>query len=96
MCPTHGIQILIRSSCNRLRIWMCSAFQRKRGLFNRFKRRKQIFLTGHPEYDTDTLLQEYERDIERNLSNVEAPKHYFAPGGKNLLTAGKLMQRYCL
>ncbi len=46
------------------------------------KDEKQIFLTGHPEYDTDTLLQEYERDIERNLSNVEAPKHYFAPGGK--------------
>ncbi|KAF6546975.1 MULTISPECIES: homoserine O-succinyltransferase [Bacillus] len=46
------------------------------------KDEKQIFLTGHPEYDTDTLLQEYERDIERKLSNVEAPKYYFAPGGK--------------
>ena len=24
---------------------------------------KQVFLTGHPEYDTDTLMQEYERDL---------------------------------
>lgn len=40
----------------------------------------QVFLTGHPEYDTNTLLQEYERDLERNLSTVEEPKHYFAKG----------------
>lgn len=44
------------------------------------KDEKQVFLTGHPEYDTNTLLQEYERDLERNLSTVEAPKHYFAKG----------------
>ncbi|MGK9266414.1 homoserine O-succinyltransferase [Bacillus inaquosorum] len=42
------------------------------------KDEKQVFLTGHPEYDTNTLLQEYERDLARNLSTVEAPKHYFA------------------
>ncbi|MBT2575385.1 homoserine O-succinyltransferase [Bacillus sp. ISL-51] len=46
------------------------------------KDEKQIFLTGHPEYDTDTLLHEYERDLDRNLPSVEAPEHYFAPGGK--------------
>ncbi|MGW6085193.1 homoserine O-acetyltransferase/O-succinyltransferase family protein, partial [Bacillus subtilis] len=44
------------------------------------KDEKQVFLTGHPEYDTNTLLQEYERDLERNLSTVEEPKHYFAKG----------------
>lgn len=41
------------------------------------KDEKQVFLTGHPEYDTNTLLQEYERDVSRNLSSVETPKHYF-------------------
>ena len=34
--------------------------------------------SGHPEYDTDTLRLEYERDVKRGL-NPEVPAHYF-PG----------------
>lgn len=37
---------------------------------------RQIFLTGHSEYDPFTLKQEYERDIERGL-RIEVPRNYF-------------------
>lgn len=40
--------------------------------------RKQIMVTGHLEYETDTLAFEYSRDLERGLS-VPIPVHYF-PG----------------
>ncbi len=40
--------------------------------------RKQIMVTGHLEYETDTLALEYSRDLERGLS-VPIPVHYF-PG----------------
>ncbi|WP_219106911.1 homoserine O-succinyltransferase [Austwickia sp. TVS 96-490-7B] len=39
---------------------------------------RQIFVTGHPEYDRDTLRTEYERDVLRGLP-VSVPAHYF-PG----------------
>lgn len=39
---------------------------------------RQIFMTGHFEYDRDTLAKEYERDLLRGL-NPEIPKNYF-PG----------------
>ena len=39
---------------------------------------RRIFLTGHPEYDSDTLALEYFRDIEKGLP-VDIPKNYF-PG----------------
>lgn len=37
---------------------------------------RQIFVTGHPEYDTITLKSEYERDITSNLP-IDIPKNYF-------------------
>lgn len=40
------------------------------------KDEKQIFLTGHPEYDATTLKDEYDRDIEKGLS-TEVPENYF-------------------
>ena len=36
----------------------------------------RVFITGHPEYDADTLAIEYFRDIEKGLA-VEVPKNYF-------------------
>ena len=39
---------------------------------------RRIFITGHPEYDADTLALEYFRDIEKGLP-VGVPKNYF-PG----------------
>ncbi|WP_062197993.1 homoserine O-acetyltransferase MetA [Massilibacterium senegalense] len=42
------------------------------------KNGKQIFLSGHPEYDCFTLKEEYIRDRDKGL-NPEMPCHYF-PG----------------
>lgn len=40
------------------------------------RKRRQFFITGHMEYDADTLAREYSRDVERGLP-VAVPKHYF-------------------
>ncbi|MTT32591.1 homoserine O-succinyltransferase [Terrilactibacillus sp. BCM23-1] len=40
------------------------------------KNGKQIMITGHLEYEEDTLLNEYKRDLERGL-NPTLPLHYF-------------------
>ena len=40
---------------------------------------RQFFLTGHPEYDGDTLAREYFRDQDRGLDTA-LPENYF-PGG---------------
>ena len=37
---------------------------------------RRIFITGHSEYDTDTLAQEYFRDKEAGLE-IKVPKNYF-------------------
>jgi len=39
---------------------------------------KQIFITGHSEYDADTLHREYTRDIAAGI-NPEIPQNYY-PG----------------
>ncbi|WP_418741789.1 homoserine O-acetyltransferase/O-succinyltransferase family protein, partial [Enorma massiliensis] len=37
---------------------------------------RQFFVFGHPEYDTDTLRLEYERDVKRGI-NPDVPANYF-------------------
>lgn len=37
---------------------------------------RQIFITGHPEYDPYTLDKEYKRDLAAGLP-IEVPKHYY-------------------
>ena len=37
---------------------------------------RRIFITGHPEYDSNTLALEYFRDVEKGLP-VSVPKNYF-------------------
>lgn len=37
---------------------------------------RRIFLTGHPEYDADTLAGEYFRDVNKGLE-IDIPKNYF-------------------
>ena len=37
---------------------------------------KQVFMTGHGEYDPHTLEQEYKRDLEKHLP-IAMPKHYY-------------------
>lgn len=38
--------------------------------------RRQIFITGHLEYDRETLKEEYLRDIEKGIA-IQLPKNYF-------------------
>ena len=44
---------------------------------------RQIFVTGHSEYDALTLKQEYERDVRSGLS-TKIPKNYFGEDDPNL------------
>ena len=37
---------------------------------------RRFFITGHPEYDQDTLAREYFRDKAKGLP-IDVPKHYF-------------------
>ncbi len=49
---------------------------------------RQIFITGHSEYDADTLKNEYLRDIEAGLSTA-VPENYFPdddPGRPPMVT----------
>lgn len=49
---------------------------------------KQIFVTGHSEYDPDTLKNEYLRDVEKGL-DIEVPKNYFEDDDPNKETVVK-------
>lgn len=40
------------------------------------KYRRQVFITGHSEYDPGTLKAEYERDVSRKLP-IAIPRNYF-------------------
>lgn len=40
------------------------------------KERRQVFISGHLEYERETLSDEYFRDVNRGLE-IEVPKHYF-------------------
>ena len=40
------------------------------------KKMKNIFVTGHPEYDQLTLDKEYKRDVKKGL-HPEIPVHYY-------------------
>lgn len=40
---------------------------------------RQVFVTGHMEYDRYTLKNEYERDLEKGL-DIKPPVNYFADG----------------
>lgn len=44
---------------------------------------RQIFVTGHSEYDPDTLKKEYERDIAAGL-NPNIPENYFIDNDPSL------------
>jgi len=40
--------------------------------------KRRIFVTGHSEYDAETLREEYERDLAKGM-DIQVPYHYF-PG----------------
>lgn len=43
---------------------------------------KKIFITGHAEYDRDTLKKEYYRDVDKGLK-INPPVNYFTDEAKN-------------
>lgn len=43
---------------------------------------RQFFLTGHPEYDADTLAKEYFRDLDKGM-NPKIPCNYFPDDDPN-------------
>ena len=45
----------------------------------RSKDNKFIFITGHAEYDRDTLENEYKRDLEKGLK-IDPPENYYVNG----------------
>ncbi|MBE7081515.1 MAG: homoserine O-succinyltransferase [Clostridiales bacterium] len=47
----------------------------------RSKDNKFIFITGHAEYDRDTLELEYKRDLDRGLP-IDPPQNYYVSGDK--------------
>jgi len=44
---------------------------------------RQIFVTGHSEYDPETLQLEYQRDVDKGLK-IDIPKNYFPDDNPNL------------
>lgn len=60
--------------CDKLSVLSCS---KKAGAsIIKSKDNKYIFVTGHFEYDADTLKKEYERDLAKGI-NPKPPKNYF-------------------
>lgn len=47
------------------------------------KTNRQIFLTGHGEYDRETLKNEYLRDMGKGLADVDLPYGYFPDNDPN-------------
>ncbi len=47
----------------------------------RSKDNKFIFITGHAEYDRDTLELEYKRDLDKGLE-IDPPENYYVNGNK--------------
>lgn len=58
-----GLQIL--STSEEAGLYICSSGNGR-----------QIYVTGHAEYDADTLKGEYFRDVDRGLP-IQVPRHYF-------------------
>ncbi len=56
------------------------------------KKYREVFLTGHPEYDFDTLAKEYTRDMEKGLS-PSIPENYF-PDNNPALTPKNLWRSH--
>jgi homoserine O-succinyltransferase len=77
---THGYSVLTRTADAEVD----SFLKQERSLF--------VFFQGHPEYETDTLMREYRRDVARYLlreSDIypRLPHNYFDSGTANALTA---------
>lgn len=59
------------------------------------KDKKHVFVTGHPEYDASTLLDEYQRDIDAGISSP-MPEHYLVDNNLEELPSNCWRSHGCL
>jgi len=73
--PDKGYSKTSRFNISRL-------FGKSRCSCSPFKRHRQIFVTGHFEYNSETLKTEYNRDITKGLP-IEVPENYYPENNPN-------------
>ena len=64
-------------------VWLASSKKAGAAII-RSKDNKFIFITGHPEYDRDTLELEYKRDLAKGLP-IAPPENYYVDGKENVV-----------
>ncbi len=68
--PVEGLTVLAES--DMAGVYLSSA-----------KEGRQVFVSGHPEYDPETLKEEYDRDIAKGLA-IKKPHNYFPEDNPDL------------
>lgn len=58
------------------RLTLLSASEEAGAFIIKSKDSKHVMITGHLEYDADTLAEEYERDLAKGV-DIDVPKNYF-------------------
>lgn len=58
------------------RLTLLSASEEAGAFIIKSKDSKHVMITGHLEYDADTLAEEYERDLTKGI-DIDVPKNYF-------------------
>ena len=77
MVPQSRHTTILREDVEKVSKLKILASSEEAGVFALSTRNgRQIFITGHPEYDADTLNKEYVRDLEAGKP-IEIPKNYF-------------------
>ncbi|MBE6554401.1 MAG: homoserine O-succinyltransferase [Ruminococcaceae bacterium] len=77
MVPHSRHTTVLREDIERVPKLKILASSEEAGVFALSTRNgRQIFITGHPEYDADTLNREYVRDLTAGKP-IEIPKNYF-------------------
>lgn len=77
MAPHSRHTTILREEVERVPELKIAASSDEAGIYALFTAGgHQVFLTGHSEYDPDTLRREYERDKARGLP-IAVPKNYF-------------------
>ncbi len=77
MVPQSRHTTILREDVERVPKLKILASSEEAGVFALSTRNgRQIFITGHPEYDADTLNREYLRDLNAGKP-IEIPKNYF-------------------
>lgn len=68
---------VLQEDIDRVENLSVMALSDKAGVFAvKTESNRQFFITGHPEYDPETLALEYKRDVNRNIP-IDIPENYF-------------------